>query len=874
MSGGFVLAAILVLAGTVQAHYCPVGFSYDEGFNPVDEVLVSGSFNGWASAPPDALAMTDDNGDGVWEVDTELDIGTYLYKFIVDGLWIEDPGNNDRSPDGYGGYNSVVHVECDYPRFEIATYHVDEAARRFRANVSLDQAGAALDPASVVVTLDHELAPAGSWSVTGNVVSIDIQPLDDGIHDIRVEGDDLAGRPVEMSLLKAYINETTDWHDAMLYFTMTDRFYNGDPGNDAPLPGLPWETNYQGGDFRGITEKIEAGYFDDLGVNAIWISWPGDNAESSGGGSYGDTDQCGLAPGQSGVNWIPVEFSAYHGYWPGDLYGVENKFGTMEELYELVDKAHARGIRILLDLVINHVHVDSPYFSGSPDYFFNYPMQICQDIGWSAPITCWFTAFLPDLNYQQPGVIRDMTAWASWWAKTTGCDGFRVDALKHVEFAFIQALRTRMEEEMEGTGIEFYMVGETFTGNPHEISPFLGDDLVQGQFDFPLNLQILKAYAWEEMGIGQVHQLGGEYFNIYGNNALMSTFLGNHDIARFLSAAAGSLYCPVWDSISHASQGWRNPPGQPSDYAGYQKLQLAFSYIMTLPGIPLIYYGDEIGMPGGGDPDNRRMMRFGQDLSSFEQQTLAYLRVLGGIRRDHPALRAASWPQTLWAEDNFLAYSRVCPMERAVVAVNRSSNSRQQTFSVSGTGLADGDMLTELIRGGTATVNNNSLTVNVPGRSVSIYSLFIATPTPTPTRPPGTPTPTPLPSGTVSPTPTQTPTSAYDRTIDVATNQGMYDAGDRFILFATLGNQGPAIIVDMYVVLDVYQNYYFYPSWGEELEYSVRNLLSNWTYDLILLDFIWPQVEFGAADITFWGAIIQHGGVDVLDLSSTSFGWR
>ncbi len=854
---------------TVYAHYCPKTFTYDEHGEPANEVLLTGSFTDWASEPPDAYEMEDDDNDGIWEVTVELDIGTYLYKFIVDGEWVQDPDNSDESPDGHGGYNSVVHVECPYPRFLITSYNVDDDQRRCEATLEMQPAGADLDGTTVTVTLDHEPAP-GTWDVNGNAVTLDVGSLADGIHDVRVYGEDLDGRPVEPAILKAYINVSEDWHDATLYFTMTDRFLNGDSGNDAPLNDIPWQTNYQGGDFQGIIDKIEDGYFEDLGVNALWISWPGDNAENPGGGYYGNTTECGLQWGDP-VDWIWVEFSAFHGYWPAKLYESEQRFGTMSELNELVDKAHERGIRVLLDLVINHVHEESPYFSGSPDYFFHYPMQICQETWWQFPITCWFTAFLPDLNFSQQGVIRDFLNMAVWWAKQTGCDGFRVDALKHVEFDFITSLRSRMEMEMEGTGVDFYLVGETFTGNPDDIVYFLGDDLVHGQFDFPLNLQILKAMAWQEIGMDAMHSSGREFYDLYGDDALMSTFIGNHDIARFISAAAGDLFCPAWDNMSHVSQGWLNPPNTPDEYWPYQKLQLALTYIMTLPGIPLIYYGDEFGLPGAGDPDNRRMMKFGGDLNSNQQQTLDYTKMIGKLRRDHPALRADSWPYTLHGEWSFLVYFRYHSDERIIVALNSSDQSRQQTVGLTGTGLDDGDVLTELIRGGTVTVQDNSITVSVPGRSASIYSKMYVSPTPTPT---GTGTYNPdtrTPTRTVTPTPTGGPT---DITIDVQTSQAYYETGDRFWLKVLIENGGPDIITDMYVMLDVYGEFFFHPSWTSEMEYEIRDLLANWSYEFKLLDFFWPETGGTADGIVFWAILSDHETLNGLCSDQTAFGWR
>lgn len=881
----FLLAtAVILLTGTIYAHTCPVTFTYTPG-SQVQTAYVSGTFNNWASAPPQAYEMRDDDGDGTWQVSVEIPLGTYLYKFVIDGVWIDDPSNPERVSDGYGGYNSVLDVSCPYPEFELVTHSTDQAGHRFTATVRLKSWTAELDADSVDVTVDYEAAPSGSVTIANGIITLDISPLSDGIHDVRVDGADVNGKPVETILLKVYINESTDWRDVSMYFTMTDRFNNGDISNDGSIPGAHWKTDYQGGDFRGIINKLEDGYFESLGINALWITWPGDNTENTGLGYYGETDDCNLAPMQPGITWTPIQFTAFHGYWPDDLYETEEHFGFMEELQELVVKAHDRGIRVMLDLVINHVHSDSPYFTGTPYYFFHYPVEICELINWSRPITCWFTEFLPDLNFSDPRVVRDLLNWATWWVKQSGADGFRVDALKHVEWDLITALRSRMHAEMEATGIDFYMVGETFSGNPDDISPFIGTTLVHGQFDFPLNLRILHAFAWEDEGLDSAHGNGGNYFNAYqARGGLMSTFIGNHDISRFVSAAAGSLYCGPWDGNSHIAQGWRNPPGSPTWFGAYQKLQLAFTYIFTLPGIPLIYYGDEIGLPGAGDPDNRRFMKFDTDLSDWEEQTLDYLQLIGTLRRDHPALRVHSWPQVLHSEGAFLVYSRIHSLERAVVALNRSDQQRQQSVYVSGTGLVNGDILTELIRGGTVTVSNNQINVSVPGRGAAIYSKYqTPTPTPivspsatfTPTRTPdGSRTPTPVPSGTVGPTMTPTPTSIpRDLTVEVITNQADYQQDDLFWLDVLITNNGTAIVVQLYVVLEAYGSYYFYPSWTPEAAAQVENLKPYWTHNYHILEFIWPPTGF-TGEAAFYAGVMQLGAVEFLDIDQTSFTWR
>ena len=690
-------------------------FSYPAGPG-VGSVLVSGSFNDWGDTPDTAFAMDDDDGDHLWGVTVSLDPGRYEYKLIVDGAWIVDPNNPHTVPNEFGGENSVVDVpECG-GAVEMSGFEMEVATGRFHADF-VSATGEPLDPAAIEVSVDWTPAPEAVTLAEGGLgFALDLADLAWGIHDVRV------GSGEDMILLKVYSGVSTDWRDALLYFAMTDRFANGDPSNDAPFADVDGRTNYQGGDFRGITGRIEDGYFDDLGVSALWISWPVDNPDYFEEGGRIDQDGCGLDP--TSANYVPMRYTGYHGYWPSDLDETDEHFGTLAELQELVVTAHEHGIRILLDFTANHVHDSSPFFAEHrDDGFFNFPTQICQDVGWdTAPKTCWFTGYLPDLNYHN-GAARDaVVAHAIDWVKKTGADGFRFDAVKHLEMSFIEALRQRTRRELERTGVDFYLVGETFTGNAELIASFLGPNRIHGQFDFPSNNAILRTFATREMGLDGMDDAVRAHRGTYGPGALMSTFLGNHDIARFVSMAAGMIPCGVWDVTSNIAQGWRSPPGEPGDDSPYRRLRLAFTYLLTTPGLPLIYYGDELGMPGAGDPDNRRFMRFGAELSGRESATLDFLQRLGQARAGHASLRTGDWSGALWKEGSFLAWGRTLPDEKSVILINLGPETRSGDLRVADIGIGDGATLRDVLwDGGSATVSSGSFPFSLPGESAAIF---------------------------------------------------------------------------------------------------------------------------------------------------------
>ena len=215
-----------------------------------------------------------------------------------------------------------------------------------------------------------------------------------------------------------------------------------------------------------------------------------------------------------------------------------------------------------------------------------------------------------------------MVEHAVWLIKETGVDGFRVDAVKHMAIQFIKDLRSATDSLFANTGITFYMVGETFSGDVGLLNKYIGNDLLHAQFDFPLYFQMGNVLTSGSMG-GAVSAFAAQ--NQFKSD-LMGTFMGNHDVARAISVAKG-------DNTGK----WGNNP-EVSDGGAHYRLKQAWTMLLTNPGVPLIYYGDEYGMEGSNDPDNRRMMEFGDELNEQQKITLDYVSTLAKIRAAHPAM--------------------------------------------------------------------------------------------------------------------------------------------------------------------------------------------------------------------------------------------
>ncbi len=683
-----------------------VTFRFDPPEGAVS-VFVAGAFNDWkAEAGPGAVAMSDEDGDGTWEATTHLEPGAWEYKFVVwlgDGSqeWHLDPMASETVDDGMGGKNSIVRVpECEGSSAELLEFSVSQTGQ-VDARVRLPAgtgSGAAL-------YVDFEPAPAGSLRVHCDEATIDLDGLDQGIHDVQIRVD--PADPMSWVHLKAYVYTDPDWEGTLLYFAMTDRFRSGSAANDVDTPDAPPANDYRGGDFAGLTRSLQEGYFDDLGVGAIWISWPARGPDGSEPGGAFNGEGCNQSPKTAPS--APTHYTGYHGYWPVAFEEVDPRFGTLAELREMVREAHSRGIRILLDIPLNHVHTSSPYYAQHKDSGrFHQPPGICSDTDWQDPLHCWFTSFLADLDTDNPQVIKDLVDMAEWWVKQSGADGFRVDAVKHVHMEILEALRARMDAAFTATGVPFLMIGETFSGNPDDLLPFQGPTRLHGQFDFPFNYQVLEKLA---LGSGSLADMDAAVRGNQGRwgSAVMSTFAGNHDIARFITLAAGDTGCGVWDITSEKAVGWRSPPGRPSREEPYNRLRMALAYALTQPGVPLVYYGDEYGLPGAGDPDNRRMMRFGDELDDFEKRMLEWTRALGSARKTYPALKRGQRTEPLIAEGGLLVYARTFDGKAAIVALSRPPGERQVSINLSDAGMS-AEPFTDVHSGESLTPQDGRLT--------------------------------------------------------------------------------------------------------------------------------------------------------------------
>ena len=654
-------------------------FSY-KGF--ATEVSVVGEWD-WDNPVP----MVEQNG--IWIGEVDLQEGLYCYKFIVDQQWIFDPMNPERSYcDDFE--NSLVRV-LDHERPQFSAELIDQS---LVVTYHPGSSGAAFDGTPTDID-------GAAWDVLNRSWTYNISGLEDGKHTLTIEGFDVNGNPAYDLLVPFWTGPNADfeWQDALIYMVMTDRFVNGNTSNDESLTGAAQGADWQGGDFSGVTQMIESGYFDDLGVGALWLSPFNTAAEGTGKASDGEHD-----------------VSSFHGYWPVEARTVEPRLGTADELHALVDAAHEHGIRIMMDFVINHVHEQHTYYEEHPEWFNAGCICGTANCDWNEHrLDCQFTPYMPDVNWKIRDASEQIIDDALWWLETFDLDGLRIDAVKHVEDSATRNLVAQVNQRFETVGTDYYLKGETAMGwvghslvdNQEQygtINAYMGPDGLDGQADFVL----YHAVVDNVFVSGNENYMHLDYWtnrsqDQYLEGSIMVPYVGSHDVPRLTSRAD--------TGTSDAFNQWAEDglPGQPGDASAYNAAMQAYGWLLTTPGAPLLYYGDEYGEYGGADPDNRHMYRNESSWSSMETQLFENISELGKLRSESMALQRGEYT-TRMAMANLLVYNMTFDDEAMTIVLNRGAPTTVSGFEANDT-----------VRFGSATLEDGIL--SVAAHSVTVLEL-------------------------------------------------------------------------------------------------------------------------------------------------------
>jgi len=512
--------------------------------------------------------------------------------------------------------------------------------------------------------------------------------------------------------------------DDVIYFIMPDRFADGDQSNNNPAksPGLYDRSKgryYHGGDFKGIIDRLP--YLKDLGVTAIWINPVYDNTDR--------LDEKEMYPESEGGPKRPT--TPYHGYGAIDFYGVEEHYGTMSKLRELVDKAHAMGFKVIQDQIANHTSPYHPWVADrpTPTWFYgtveNHLSNNWQKWTQIDPhasdstrrrnLEGWFIDILPDLNQEDEEVRRYLIQNTLWWLGMVGFDAIRMDTLPHVPRPFWRDWSAAIKREYPHVNV----LGELFDGDPALLSYFqkgrVGHDGIDTGidtlYDFALHYAIRDAFARGESVRKLAQVLAHDY--LYPKPDVLVPFIGVHDMQRFMSEKGATV----------------------------DGLKLAQTFVMTTRGTPLLYYGDELAMPGGGDPDNRRDFPGGfpgdprnafteAGRTGSENEVFNHLRRLARVRAELPALRRGTLMH-VYDEEQQTVFARRLGEQTVFVAFNNDTKPATIKFRLSAAGLDPKARLTTrhdfLGRGGPRTerLRGDDVEVEMAPRSAAIITAIL-----------------------------------------------------------------------------------------------------------------------------------------------------
>lgn len=517
--------------------------------------------------------------------------------------------------------------------------------------------GSPIDRVSAVAEFPGGSSRTVPFELDGDRISIPTADLQDGTW-VRVAVADTGGRVSRAARAEVRPKSGFRWQDGVIYYAFTDRFVDGDKTNGRPVasPDVLPQANYHGGDFEGIRQKIGEGYFQDLGVNVLWLAPLNRN------------------PGGAWKEYLPPyrSYTGYHGYWPVSHSEVEPRLGGEDGLKALVSQAHSSGMKIIADLVLKHVHVENPLWKDHRDWFGTLELPDGRKnlrIWDEHQFTTWFEEWLPGFDFSNPEPVRFLLSNAREWAGKFSLDGYRLDAVKHIPYSFWPKFRTTMRgmQAADGTG-PMYFVGETFMDR-RGIMSFVGPNMLDGQFDFPLYDTIIDVLAKGSHSFPDLEKSLSASETIYGKETRMSPLLGNHDKSRFMAYADGDL--PVSANDDEEEIGWANPP-KVDNPASYEKLKLAITFLLSIDGVPMIYYGDEVGLTGAGDPDNRRMMPSDAQLDAGQKSVRSHFSAAANFRAAHPALRYGS-RRLLVADRDRYAFVRRHLDDVVLAAWNRGS---------------------------------------------------------------------------------------------------------------------------------------------------------------------------------------------------------
>lgn len=643
-------------------------------------------------------------------VKSGLTDGKTHYRYKANGAYVVDAfnsnsekyNNEDYSYFEYYKLNATVTAEVmnksfNYNENDVVKFKVEQDSSDAK---TLEVASASIDVSSLggsnAMPIEPELQAVTISATTDTTLGIKTLPItvtDQYGNKFSTTVD------VEITDRVKENKKDFDWDEAVVYFMMTDRFFDGNKSNNTASGADTYGKNpglYHGGDFAGVTAKLD--YLQDLGVNTIWITPIVENIK-------------GVDVTDEGSKDVPYN-AAYHGYWASDFTKLNPTLGTTKEFETMISEAHKRGMRIMVDIVVNHAGY------GTESTF----ADMLRDKSVSeGDIKSWQSG-LPDFATENADVRAKLVEWQTSWMKDYGVDYFRVDTVKHVDSTTWAALKNSTTE----VNPSFKMIGEYFGAGYASNGSTLGTGQMDADLDFDFNDQ---ATSFVSGNISSVEKFLSARNSALNNTYMTGQFLSSHDEDGFKAALMKGK-------------------GYTEDQATSAAL-VAATLQLTAKGIPVIYYGEEVGLSGLNNypyQTNRYDMDF--SLATENNVTYQHYKTMLSIRNAYTDVFARGSRTSILSsdKDGYDVIARCYGDTTLYVGMNINDTAKEVKVPVS---LAAGTEVKDLYSGATYTVGSDkTVTVTIPaakdGGTVILTEVKKAV-DPTPADP-GKKDPTPTPA--------------------------------------------------------------------------------------------------------------------------------
>lgn len=678
------ISSLLLTTVLIEKNFAMHEFVFT--YEGAKSVSVAGTFNNWNK---DADPMVVDADRKTWRLKKNLGIGTYQYKFVVNGeSWFIDPLAKENLDDGNGHTNSILRVVPeDYKnpakvgdgiiakstllhRLQSPDLVIDGNITRLLLRVRPN------DVQSVSVVLDSgKSVPmtrvAGNQITDTYLAQFAINPKQALNYEFNLTDGQathtyspLAGKKLSPAAYQEF--QVPNWAEKSVFYQIfPDRFANGDKSND-PADVTPWDSNptysnFTGGDLAGVSKNIS--YLKQLGITGIYFN-----------------------PVFAGPS--------NHGYETTDYLTIEPRLGTNAEFIQLTSDLKKAGIRTVLDGVFNHTSTDFQQFadirkngknSKFLDWFFIKSFPVVRQP--NPPYEAWAGyESMPKLNILNPETTSFILKVSDYWVNKAGIAGWRLDVANEVPIDFWRKFRTHIKSQNPDT----WILGENWSDS----SQWLQGDQWDSAMNYPFRGAVLEHIAYGKSNAQEfLDQLMDAYL-LYGPQVSrnMLNSLGTHDTPRFLNQCKEDTALARMGAVA----------------------------LFAWPGVPCIYYGDELGMTGGIDPDNRRGMRW--DLNTDKNEFKSLYQKLISVRKNCQALQSGD-PLPLLAENRIQvsAFTRTGQKDFAIAAFNRSDDIQEVELDLKQLKAPTSTPLVDVVSGKALSFSGDTrLRLRLPAKSAAL----------------------------------------------------------------------------------------------------------------------------------------------------------